>query len=113
MDQDVMAHRVALWVQALQNAQRAKVLVTRDRALALQTIVQLKLRVPGHGVAKKSVAREGSGAQVFWLPRCAQPVVRFSIALNSSYMSMAMAPTTTNPAKARPICIADPAEISR
>lgn len=46
-------------------------------------------------------------------PRCAQPVVRFSIVLNNSYISIAIAPTTTSPEKARPICMAEPAEISR
>ena len=35
-----------------------------------------------------------------WLPRWAQPVVRFSIQLNSSYMAIAMAPMVTRPAKA-------------
>jgi len=46
-------------------------------------------------------------------PRCAQPVVRFSMALKSSYMAMAIAPTTTKPENAKPICMAEPAEISR
>ena len=46
-------------------------------------------------------------------PRCAHAVVCISILLNNSYISIAMAPTTTRPAKARPICIAEPAEISR
>jgi drug/metabolite transporter (DMT)-like permease len=39
-------------------------------------------------------------------PRCAQPVVRFSSTEKNSYIAMAIAPTTTRPAKARPICIA-------
>ena len=51
--------------------------------------------------------------QWFCEPRCAQPVVCFSIMLNSSYMIMAIAPTTTKPAKAKPICMAEPAEISK
>ncbi len=46
-------------------------------------------------------------------PRCAHPVVCFSMKLKSSYMAMAMAPTTSKPLKARPICMAEPAEISR
>jgi hypothetical protein len=45
--------------------------------------------------------------------RCAQAVVRFSTQLNSSYMAMAMAPTTSKPAKASPICMEEPAEISK
>lgn len=51
--------------------------------------------------------------QWFCEPRCAQPVVCFSTKLNSSYMTIAIAPTTTNPAKAKPICMADPAEMSK
>ena len=38
-------------------------------------------------------------------------MVCFSIALNNSYITMAIAPTTTRPAKARPICMAEPALI--
>ena len=50
-----------------------------------------------------------------WLlaPRWAQAVVRFSTRLNSSYITMAMAPTTNRPANAKPICMDEPAEISR
>ena len=55
----------------------------------------------------------GSAPQWFWEPRWAQPVVRFSTQLNSSYITMAMAPTTSRPANARPICMDEPAEISR
>jgi len=53
--------------------------------------------------------------QAYWFcePRCAHPVVCFSTTLKSSYISIAMAPTTISPAKARPICMAEPAEISR
>lgn len=51
--------------------------------------------------------------QWFCEPRCAQPVVCFSTQLKISYITMAMAPTTTKPAKARPICMAEPAEISK
>jgi hypothetical protein len=46
-------------------------------------------------------------------PRCAQPVRRFSSTEKNSYITMAMAPTTTRPAKARPICMLLPAETSR
>ena len=46
-------------------------------------------------------------------PRCAHAVVFFSMVLKSSYISIAIAPTTTSPLKARPICIDEPAEISR
>ncbi len=46
-------------------------------------------------------------------PRRAQPVVCFSSTLKSSYITIAIAPTTIKPAKARPICIDEPAEISR
>lgn len=46
-------------------------------------------------------------------PRWAQPVVRFSIQLNSSYITMAMAPTTIRPANASPICMDEPALMSR
>jgi hypothetical protein len=45
--------------------------------------------------------------------RWAQPVVCFSTKLNNSYMIMAMAPTTTKPANAKPICMAEPAEMSK
>ena len=45
--------------------------------------------------------------------RWAQPVVCFSMKLKSSYITIAIAPTTTRPAKARPICMAEPAEMSR
>lgn len=45
--------------------------------------------------------------------RCAQAVVRFSISANSSYITIAIAPTTTRPAKATLICIDEPADISR
>ena len=70
---------------------------------------------------KKACARQaevevrGNEGGNQWLcePRCAQPVVRFSTQLNSSYMAMAMAPTTSKPADARPICMEEPAEISR
>ena len=48
-----------------------------------------------------------------WLPLWAQPVVCFSIQLNSSYITMAMMPTTSRPENAKPICIELPAEISR
>jgi hypothetical protein len=51
--------------------------------------------------------------QVFWLPRCAQPVVCFSTQLNSSYITMAITPTTSRPLKARPICMEEPALMSR
>ena len=37
----------------------------------------------------------------------------FSIKLNSSYMPMAMTPTTIKPLKARAICMEEPAGISR
>ena len=40
-------------------------------------------------------------------------MVCFSIMLKSSYMIMAIAPTTTKPANAKPICIAEPAEMSK
>ena len=46
-------------------------------------------------------------------PRCAQQVSRRSRTENNSYMPMAIAPTTTRPAKARPICIELPADTSR
>lgn len=46
-------------------------------------------------------------------PRCAQAVVCFSITANSSYMAMAITPTVSSPANARPICMAEPAEISK
>ena len=65
---------------------------------------------------KKAASKSGFwGAPTQWFcePRCAQPVVCFSTQLNSSYMTMAIAPTTTKPAKAKPICMAEPAEISK
>ncbi len=46
-------------------------------------------------------------------PRCAQAVVWRSITLNNSYITIAITPTTTRPANANPICMAEPAEISR
>src|SRR6476661_3059809 len=42
--------------------------------------------------------------QAAWDPRWAQPVVCCSMTLNSSYITIAIAPTTTRPANARPIC---------
>ena len=58
-------------------------------------------------------AARGASPQAAFEPRCAQPVVRFSISENSSYIPIAIAPTTTRPENARPICIDEPAEISR
>ena len=57
--------------------------------------------------------RQGKVLQWLCELRCAQAVVRFSTQLNSSYMAMAMAPTTSKPAKASPICMEEPAEISK
>ena len=65
---------------------------------------------------KKAASKAAFGihkSQWFCEPRCAHPVVCFSIMLNSSYMIMAIAPTTTKPANAKPICMAEPAEISK
>jgi hypothetical protein len=61
------------------------------------------------------IAARGVSRWIQWFcePRCAQPVVCFSTMLNSSYIAIAIAPTTSKPAKARPICMAEPAEISR
>ncbi len=42
----------------------------------------------------------GRAPQSAWLPRCAQPVVRFSTQLKSSYIAIAIAPMVTSPAKA-------------
>ena len=60
-------------------------------------------RVGAAQVATAS-ARQASGSHhgsvAPGVPRCAQPVVRFSITENSSYIAIAMAPTTTRPAKA-------------
>jgi hypothetical protein len=53
------------------------------------------------------------GAAQFCPLRWAQPVVCFSMKLNSSYITIAIAPTTSKPLKARPICMELPAEISR
>ena len=67
-----------------------------------------------HRSADPGAAQANEAArQVAFDPRCAQPVVRFSTIENSSYMPIAIAPTTTSPAKARPICIDEPAEMSR
>ena len=52
-------------------------------------------------------------AQAAFEPRCAHAVVRFSTTEKSSYMPIAINPTTTRPENARPICIDEPAEISR
>jgi hypothetical protein len=67
------------------------------------------------GVKKAAVSAAFLFIKTQWFcePRCAQPVVCFSIMLNNSYMIMAMAPTTTRPAKAKPICMAEPAEMSK
>jgi hypothetical protein len=67
-----------------------------------------------HRSADPGAAQANEAArQVAFDPRCAHPVVRFSTIENSSYMPIAIAPTTTSPAKARPICIDEPAEMSR
>ena len=55
----------------------------------------------------------GVPGQVAFEPRCAHPVVRRSTTENSSYIPIAIAPTATSPAKASPICIDEPAEMSR
>ena len=47
------------------------------------------------------------------VPRWAQPVVRFSTQLKSSYMAMAMAPMVTRPAKAKGTRCWLPAELIR
>jgi hemolysin III len=52
-------------------------------------------------------------AQVAFDPRCAQAVVRCSMALNNSYMAMAMAPITARPAKASGMRCEDPADCIR
>ena len=44
-----------------------------------------------------------------WLPRCAHPVVRFSINENSSYIAIAMTPITTRPANASGMRCCEPA----
>jgi hypothetical protein len=65
---------------------------------------------------KKAALKSGFCGQCnqwFCEPRCAHAVVCFSIMLNNSYMIIAIAPTTTKPAKAKPICMAEPAEISK
>ena len=64
-------------------------------------------RVAGSGAVERRPG--GHAVELRW----AQPVVRLSITANSSYMIIAMAPMTTSPANARPICIDEPAEISR
>ena len=61
-------------------------------------------------------ARSGSDIDTLrylFPPRCAHPVVRFSTIANSSYIAIAITPMTTNPANASPICIDDPADMSR
>ena len=87
----------------------------QQRAEGVVAGVHRRLR---HGVGAAQVAQHLLGrrlghAQCPWLPRCAQAVVRFSITENSSYMAIAMMPTTTRPLKARPICMLLPALMSR
>ena len=55
----------------------------------------------------------GAKTDLSHFPRCAQPVVRFSMMAKSSYMAMAIAPITTSPAKASGIFIEEPADTSR
>ena len=65
------------------------------------------------GEARECERERAPPCQPFCDPRCAQAVVRFSIQLNNSYITMAMAPTTIRPANARPICMDEPALMSR
>ena len=67
----------------------------------------------GYLVGPAQVSRNLIRVHVFCEPRCAQPVVCFSMKLKSSYITMAMIPTTSKPLNARPICIDEPAEINR
>ena len=67
----------------------------------------------GHVVGAAQVPRDLVVGHQPCDPLWAQPVVCFSIQLNSSYITIAIAPTTSRPLKARPICIEEPAEISR
>jgi hypothetical protein len=67
-----------------------------------------------HGSADPGAAHANEASrQAAFDPRCAHPVVRLSTIENSSYMPIAIAPTTTSPANARPICIDEPAEMSK
>ena len=71
---------------------------------------------PVEGSARLTPVRFGtprvgaaSRAQIACDPRCAQPVVRFSIHEKSSYMAMAIAPMVTSPAKASDMRCCEPA----
>jgi hypothetical protein len=48
MYQDVVAHRITLWVQALQNAQRSAMNMASDGTVGFQPIVDIQLRMPSH-----------------------------------------------------------------
>lgn len=74
-----------------------------------------KTCTPSYPVTQLPSCQMRQGKVLQWLCelRCAHAVVRFSTQLNSSYMAMAMAPTTSKPAKASPICMEEPAEISK
>ena len=82
----------------------------RRRALSV-------MRTTSHALAsfdaRRGAHRPESRRQAPPALRCAHPVVRFSITANSSYMIIAIAPITTRPPNASPICIDEPAEISR
>ena len=57
MNENVVANRVALWVQALQNTQRASVHMTGYGAASFKAVIQVKFGVPGHD---KSLSGHGS-----------------------------------------------------
>ena len=98
VNDDVVTNARAFWVEAAQDAQRPLVLELQLGAVPLTAVIQVEPCPPTHSE---------------WLPRCAQPVVCFSIQLNNSYMAMAITPTTSKPLKAKPICMELPAEINK
>ena len=53
----VVADRVALGVEALEDAQRAVVVVAQNGALGVEAVVEIQLGVPGHGVSLGSPRR--------------------------------------------------------
>ena len=108
----MVADRVAFRLQPPQHTQRAVVAVQRGGALTVVAVVELQVSVPAHGDEVGRAGHRGKSGRVQW-PRWAQPVKRRSSAEKNSYINIAIAPTTTRPAKARPICMLLPALTSR
>jgi hypothetical protein len=53
MNQDVVAHRFALWIETLQHTQWTRVTMATNGSRLLELVIKLKLRVPRHGWPSK------------------------------------------------------------